>query len=89
MRDRFLFDQVWEKLGMPVEECKRFALESESQRLFRQMLFAKIVPAIKRCGLLSPRQRGRFESLGILQFESAEDPFENLQEKDLVPLTAA
>ena len=89
MRDRFLFDQVWEKLGMPVEECKQYALTSESQRVFRQMLFSKIVPAVKRCGLLSPRQRTRFESLGILQFESAEDPFENLEEKDLVPLTAA
>jgi hypothetical protein len=89
MRDRFLFDQVWEKLGMPVEECKRFALESESQRLFRQMLFSKIVPVVKRCGLLSPRQRARFDSLGILQFEAADDPFDALDEKDLAPLTAA
>ncbi len=89
MRDRFLFDQVWEKLGMPVEACKKFALESESQRLFRQMLFSKIVPAVKRCGLLSPRQRLRFEKLGILHFETANDPFEALEEKDLVPLTAA
>jgi hypothetical protein len=89
MRDRFLFDQVWEKLGMPVEECKKFALESEAQKMFRQMLFSKIVPAVKRCGLLSPRQRARFESLGILRFESAEDPFEALDEKDLIPLTAA
>jgi hypothetical protein len=76
MRDRFLFDQVWEKLGMPAEECKRITLESEPQIMFRQMLFSRIVPAIKRCGLLSPRQRARFEKLGILQFESAEDPFE-------------
>ncbi len=75
MRDRFLFDQVWEKLGMPVEECKELTLTSESQRLFRQLLFAKIVPAVKRCGLLSPRQRSRFEELGILQFETADDPF--------------
>jgi para-aminobenzoate N-oxygenase AurF len=89
MRDRFLFEQVWEKLGMPVEACMKFALESESQRLFRQMLFSKIVPAVKKCGLLSPRQRVRFEKLGILQFEAADDPFETLDEKDLVPLAAA
>ena len=69
--------------------CKKFALESESEKLFRQMLFSKIVPAVKRCGLLSPRQRVRFEQLGILQFESAEDPFESLQDKDLVPLAVA
>jgi hypothetical protein len=78
MRDRFLFEQVWEKMGMPVEECKRITLESESQRMFRQMLFAKIVPAVKKMGLLSARQRERFEKLGILQFESWADPFESL-----------
>jgi hypothetical protein len=82
MRDRFLFDQVWEKLGMPVEECKRIALESESQKVFRQMLFSKIVPAVKKMGLLSPRQRERFEKLGILQFENSEDPFESLEKAE-------
>jgi hypothetical protein len=53
------------------------------------MLFSKIVPAVKKCGLLSQRQRVRFEKLGILQFEAADDPFETLDEKDLVPLTTA
>ncbi len=78
MRDRFLFDQVWEKLGMPVAECVEIALRSEAQVMFRQMLFSKIVPAVKKCGLLSPRQRVRFEKLGILQFETWDDPFESL-----------
>ncbi len=76
MRDRLLFQQVWEKAGLPVDECVRITLESQGQKLFRQMLFSKIVPAVKRIGLLSERQRERFASLGILQFESAEDPFE-------------
>ncbi len=82
MRDRFLFDQVWEKMGMPVEKCKEIALNSESQRIFRQMLFSKIVPAVKKMGLLTPRQRERFEKLGILQFESWADPFESLAESE-------
>jgi len=79
MRDRFLFQEVWEKNGMPVEECKQIALNNTAQQLFRQLLFAKIVPAIKRIGLLSDRQRVRFEELGILKFEDAEDPFEELE----------
>jgi len=82
MRNRFLYDQVWEKLGMPVEECKRLSLESMSQQMFRQLLFAKIVPAIKKMGLLSQRQRDRFQALGILQFESAPDPFESLAQTE-------
>ena len=80
MRDRFLFEPVWEKLGMPVAECARLAKESESQKLFRQMLFSKIVPALKKMDLLTPRQRTRFEALGILQFEDWVDPFESLEQ---------
>jgi hypothetical protein len=48
--------------------------------MFRQMLFSKIVPAIKKMGLLSARQRTRFEQLGILHFESWADPFEDLEQ---------
>lgn len=74
MRDRFLFQEVWEKLGLPVKECVDIALNNQGQVLFRQMLFAKIVPAMKKMDLLSERQRQRFAELGILQFENAQDP---------------
>ncbi|MEZ4362578.1 MAG: ferritin-like domain-containing protein [Kofleriaceae bacterium] len=74
MRDRFLFQEVWEKLGLPVDECVQIALHNQGQVMFRQMLFAKIVPAVKKMGLLSDRQRERFAELGILQFENAQDP---------------
>jgi para-aminobenzoate N-oxygenase AurF len=79
MRDRFLYQQVWEKMGMPVDECKNIALASMPQQMFRQMLFSKIVPAVKKMGLISDRQRKRFETLGIIQFESWADPFEDLE----------
>jgi len=85
MRDRFLFQQVWEKLGMPVEECVRIANEAEGQKMFRQFLFAKVVPAVKKIGLLSERQRTRFEQLGILQFEAWPDPFEDLKAAEADP----
>ena len=77
MRDRFLFDEVWEKQGLPVEACKEIALNNVSQVLFRQMLFSKIVPAIKKVGLLSDRQRERFQALGILQYENLPSPDED------------
>ncbi len=90
MRNRFLYEQVWEKMGMPVEECKKISLESPPQQMFRQFLFSKIVPAIKKMGLLSDRQRERFEKLGILQFESWQDPFESLAQAEAdQKLTAA
>ncbi len=74
MRDRFLFQEVWEKQGLPAKECMEIALHNQGQVMFRQMLFAKIVPAIKKMDLLSDRQRARFADLGILQFENWADP---------------
>jgi hypothetical protein len=74
MRDRFLFQEVWEKLGLPAKECMDITLRNDMQILFRQMLFSKIVPAIKKVGLLSNRQRERFQELGILHYESWVDP---------------
>jgi P-aminobenzoate N-oxygenase AurF len=75
MRDRFLFQEVWEKTGLPTKQCMDIALHNQGQVMFRQMLFAKIVPAIKKMDLLSDRQRARFAELGILQFENWADPF--------------
>jgi len=80
MRDRFLFQEVWEKAGLPQKQCTEIALNNQGQVLFRQMLFAKIVPAIKKMDLLSERQRQRFAELGILQFENWADPFTDLQQ---------
>ena len=80
MRDRFLFQEVWEKLGMPVKQCMDIALHNAGQVMFRQMLFAKIVPAIKKMDLLSERQRKHFAELGILQFEGWADPFADLSQ---------
>src|SRR5689334_10234818 len=79
MRDRFLFQEVWEKQGLPVKECMEIALNNQAQVMFRQMLFAKIVPAIKKMDLLSDRQRQRFAELGILQFENWADPFSDAE----------
>jgi hypothetical protein len=69
MRDRFLQTEVWERLGLPVEECVGYMRDSEAQRFFRAQLFGKVVPNVKRIGLLTPYVRDRFEQLGILQYE--------------------
>jgi hypothetical protein len=79
MRDRFLFQEVWEKVGLPGKQCMEIALNNQGQVLFRQMLFAKIVPAIKKMDLLSDRQRQRFHELGILQFENWADPVADME----------
>jgi hypothetical protein len=44
---------------------------------FRQMLFSKIVPNLRRLGMLTPRVREAYEKLGILQFENLKDSTED------------
>jgi hypothetical protein len=51
---------------------KQIVLASPVMKLFRQSLFARVVPNIKRLGLLSPRVRKGFEELEILQFENVD-----------------
>jgi len=36
------------------------------------LLFARVVPNLKRLGLVTPRVREAFERLGIIQFEDAD-----------------
>jgi hypothetical protein len=70
MRDRITNREVWEAMGLDADECIEHADQSEIAKQFRYRLFSKIVPNVKSLGLLSPRQRARFEQLGILEFET-------------------
>ena len=69
MRDRISNREVWESMGMDPDACIEAADESPIAKQFRYRLFSKIVQNVKSLGLLSDRQRGRFEQLGILEFE--------------------
>jgi hypothetical protein len=73
MRDRLLGLEVSRYMGFNVDEVRELVLASPVMRMFRQALFARIVPNIKRLGLLTPRVREAFERLEIIQFEH-EDP---------------
>jgi para-aminobenzoate N-oxygenase AurF len=69
MRDRFLAEEVWEKLGLPVDECLAYVESSEMMQEFRKMLFSRIVPTIKDLGLFGPKVRRAFEDMGVIVFQ--------------------
>jgi hypothetical protein len=69
MRDRLVGDEIAIHFGWPREEVRQRVLDSPVMRMFRQSLFARVVPNIKKLGLLTPRVRKGFEELEILQFE--------------------
>jgi hypothetical protein len=70
MRDRITNREVWESMGLDPDECIAHSDQSDLAKQFRYRLFSKIVPNVKSLGLLSPKQRARFEALGILDFET-------------------
>ncbi len=68
MRDRFLAEEVWETIGLPVEECVGYVDASAEMREFRSRLFSRIVPAMKDIGLWGPKITRAFSHMGIIGF---------------------
>jgi hypothetical protein len=72
MRDRFLQQEVWDRMGVPVQDAVRLVMADEGRAVFQSMLFSKIVPNCKKLGLLERNDawlRKRFTELGVIQFE--------------------
>ena len=72
MRDRFLQQEVWERMDVPVSEAIELVMRTPTRQLFQMMLFSKIVPNCKKLGLLDRNDqwlRRRFEEIGVIQFE--------------------
>jgi hypothetical protein len=80
MRDRFLAEEVWERLGLPVDECMAHTDASSWMNEFRSYLFTRIVPNIKAIGLWGPRIKDAYAKMGILGF--ADVDAEALQRDD-------
>ena len=68
MRDRFNQREVWERLGLPVEECLRIVDESETMKVFRSRIFSRIVPTVKDIGLWGPQVQEAFAAMGAIEF---------------------
>jgi hypothetical protein len=76
MRDRFLQQEVWERMGIDTREVVPLVIEDPMRQVFQQMLFSKIVPNCKKLGLLDRNEswlRRRFEEMGVIQFEDWAD----------------
>lgn len=76
MRDRFMSQEVWERMGVDVKQIAPMVLADPTRGLFQSMLFSKIVPNCKKLGLLDRNDhwlRHRFEEMGVIQFEDWAD----------------
>jgi hypothetical protein len=75
MRDRLIGEEVAVHMGFRADEVRETLLNSPVLQLFRQQLFSRVVPNLKRLGLLTPYVRKAFEEMRILHFEDL-DPDE-------------
>ena len=76
MRDRFMSQEVWERMGINTRDILPVILADPTRVMFQSMLFSKIVPNCKKLGLLDRNDqwlRRRFEEMNVIQFEDWED----------------
>ena len=87
MRDRFLQQEVWERMGVDVKDAVKLVMQAPDRPMFQSMLFSKIVPNCKKLGLLDAGDgwlRERFTELGVIQFEDWVDTGEEYATLDEV-----
>ncbi|MDH5675508.1 MAG: ferritin-like domain-containing protein [Myxococcales bacterium] len=68
MRDRFKGREVWEAVGLPVQECVDYVEQSVSIKQFRSRLFSRIVPTLRDIGLWGKRVQAAFVDMGVMDF---------------------
>ena len=73
MRNRFGSNNVMNHYGWNVDEAQEVLNQSESASLFNNLLFSKIMPNLKRIGLLTEKTQEKYEEMNILQFQDLED----------------
>jgi hypothetical protein len=86
MRDRFLQQEVWDRLGVNPSEIIGLLLAQPShENTFQKMLFSKVVPNCKKLGLLDAGDgwlRQQFTDIGVIQFEDMVDTSEEYESLD-------
>jgi hypothetical protein len=95
MRDRFLQQEVWDRMGIQPKEILPLVVQDPGRAMFQRMLFSKIVPNCKKLGLLDAGDgwlRTKFTEMGVIDFEDWQDTgeeYESLQvDTTAAPATA-
>ena len=75
-RERLLSTDVYEHFGWDVEDARQFQLGTDINMHFQKLLFQRVMPNLRRIGLLRDSVKGKFEDLGILEFASSKSDAE-------------
>ncbi|SCK31076.1 ferritin-like domain-containing protein [Streptomyces sp. WMMB 322] len=67
MRDRLKGVEVLENFGVPKAEAETFSEQSDFLKLFRQLLFSRIVPCVRDIGLWGERLQRAYLDMGVFE----------------------
>lgn len=73
MRERIIPTDLFVEYGWNVEAGRRFMLDEGVMRQFQKLLFCRIVPNLRRVGLLTDSVRPLYDRLGVLKYENYAD----------------
>lgn len=71
MRRRFLLEDVWERLEVDSSAGMEFAATNDLMVAYRQAIFARVVTALGRIGLMTPKVHDGLAKLDLLGYSSA------------------
>jgi hypothetical protein len=94
LQQRFMFRDVWERLGADADAVNDFMTSrpNPGQAAFQTILFSKIVPNAKKLGLLDAGDgwlRTKFTEIGIIEFEDWVDTTDEYASLDAVAADSA
>ena len=76
LKERLNGTQVLDRMGINTPEWLEWQQQSPFLRGITHMTFSKVVPNLKRIGLLTPRVRKAYEQMDLIQFEHGKDSLE-------------
>ena len=85
-RNRLRAYDVWEKYGMDLEFTENYNKENVFQTQFQDVLFSRIMPNLKRIGLLTDELIPEYEKLGVMGYADGDSDYETSWEELSKPL---
>ena len=85
-RNRLRAYDVWEKYGMDLEFTDEYQKTNIFQTQFQDVLFSRIMPNLKKIGLLREELIPEYEKLGVMSYADGDSDYETSWEELSKPL---
>ena len=88
-RNRLRPYDVWERYGMSIEETEEYQKKEVFEAQFQDILFSRIMPNLKKIGLLKEELIPAYEKLGVMRYADGNSDYEMSWDELSKPLKVA